>query len=81
MVCPFYELASASASQDMGPSFNTAMLLDRSGAVVGKYRKSYPTAEIFPPNSGEIGEGVLPGNLDVPVYDTDFGRVSMLICW
>ena len=72
VVCPFYELQNASASQGTGPSFNTAVLLDRSGAVVGKYRKSYPTSEIFPPNTGELSEGVLPGNLGVPVFDTDF---------
>jgi predicted amidohydrolase len=81
VVCPFYELQNASASQDAGPSFNTAVLLDRTGAVVGKYRKSYPTSEIFPPNTGELSEGILPGNLGVPVFDTDFGRISLLICW
>eukprot|EP01052_Picozoa_sp_SAG31_P029391 SAG31_NODE_2918_length_4914_cov_3.620145_3_plen_160_part_00 len=57
VVCPFYELANETSSQDTGPSFNTAVLLDRDGVVVGKYRKSYPTSEIFPRNTGELSEG------------------------
>jgi predicted amidohydrolase len=81
VVCPFYELAQRNASQDTGPSFNTAVLLDRRGAVVGKYRKSYPTSEIFGSPAGELDEGILPGNLGVPTFDTDFGRVAILVCW
>ena len=81
VVCPFYELANSSASQSAGPSFNTAVLLDREGSVVGKYRKNYPTSEIFGSPAGELDEGILPGNLGVPVFDTDFGRVAILICW
>ena len=69
VVCPFYELASAGASQDSGPMYNTAILLDRAGRQVGKYRKTFPTAEIFPPSTGEVNEGVLPGDLGVPVMD------------
>eukprot|EP01043_Picozoa_sp_COSAG02_P005723 COSAG02_NODE_157_length_32999_cov_31.863647_7_plen_585_part_00 len=69
VVCPFYELVSAEASQDAGPMYNTAILLDRAGRQVGKYRKTFPTAEIFPPSTGEVNEGVLPGNLGVPVFD------------
>ena len=45
VVCPFYELATPNASQDAGPTYNTSVLLDRTGAVVGKYRKSYPTLQ------------------------------------
>lgn len=66
VVCPFYELATPNASQDAGPTYNSAVLLDRTGAVVGKYRKSYPTATELP-NAGELAEGVLPGDLGVPV--------------
>ena len=72
VVCPFYELASAASSQDAGPMYNTAILLDRAGRQVGKYRKTFPTAEIFPPSTGEVNEGVLPGNLGVPVFDVSW---------
>jgi predicted amidohydrolase/regulation of enolase protein 1 (concanavalin A-like superfamily) len=52
--------------------YNTAVLLDRSGAIVGKYRKlQLPLAE--------VSSGVTPGNT-VPVFQTDFGRVALLIC-
>ncbi len=53
--------------------YNTAILLDRNGKLVGKYRKLYiPWTEI---DGGET-----PGQ-DVPVFDTDFGKVGMMICW
>jgi predicted amidohydrolase/regulation of enolase protein 1 (concanavalin A-like superfamily) len=52
--------------------YNTAVLLDRAGAIVGKHRKvQVPLAEV----SG----GITPGNT-VPVFQTDFGRVALLIC-
>jgi predicted amidohydrolase len=53
--------------------FNTAILLDRRGELVGTYRKLYVPRE-------EIEGGVTPGS-DAPVFDTDFGRVGMMICW
>lgn len=53
--------------------YNTAILIDRSGELLGKYRKLYVPRE-------EIEAGVTPG-LDAPVFDTDFGRVGMMICW
>lgn len=53
--------------------FNTTVLIDRAGQVVGKYRKSHlPTAEI------EIGYS--PGN-ELPVFDMDFGKVGVLTCF
>ena len=79
IVCPFYELASANSSQDMGPMWNTAILLDRTGVQVGKYRKFFPTAEIFPPSTGEVNEGVLPGDLGVPVFDVSQAKPSRAI--
>jgi len=53
--------------------FNTAILVDRDGEVVGKYRKVYLPRE-------EIEGGLTPGN-DYPVFETDFGKVGMMICW
>ncbi|MEW5975932.1 MAG: carbon-nitrogen hydrolase family protein [Acidobacteriota bacterium] len=57
-----------------GPAvYNTAVLIDRQGKVAGKYRKVYLPRE-------EIEGGLTPG-LSFPVFDTDFGRVGMMICW
>ena len=53
--------------------YNTAILLDRSGNLAGKYRKVSLPRE-------EIDGGISPGNA-FPVFDTDFGRIGMMICW
>src|SRR5437763_13031690 len=51
--------------------YNTAVLLDRTGAIIGKYHKiQLPLAEV----SG----GISPGT-DVPIFQTDFGKVALLI--
>jgi len=53
--------------------YNTAVLIDRTGRFIGKYRKVYLPRE-------EIEAGLTPGN-DYPVFRTDFGKVGMMICW
>jgi predicted amidohydrolase len=53
--------------------YNTAVLIDRDGRFVGKYRKVYIPRE-------EIEGGITPGS-DFPVFDTDFGRIGIMICW
>ena len=53
--------------------YNTAVLIDREGRVAGKYRKVYLPRE-------EIEAGCTPGDA-FPVFDTDFGRIGMMICW
>lgn len=53
--------------------YNTSVLIDRKGALVGKYRKVYLPRE-------EIEGGITPGD-SYPVFDTDFGRVGMMICY
>lgn len=52
---------------------NTAVLIDRRGKVVGTYRKVSLPRE-------EIEGGITPGS-NFPVYETDFGKVGMMICW
>ena len=53
--------------------YNTAILLDRSGRLAGKYRKVSLPRE-------EIEGGVSPGNA-LPIFETDFGKIGMMICW
>ena len=53
--------------------YNTAVLIDRTGNWIGKYRKVYLPRE-------EIEGGLTPGH-DYPVFRTDFGKVGMMICW
>ncbi|HET6217127.1 MAG TPA: carbon-nitrogen hydrolase family protein [Acidobacteriaceae bacterium] len=53
--------------------YNTAPLFDREGKLVGKYEKYYP----YDP---ELDRGVTPGS-SFPVFDTDFGKVGIMICY
>jgi predicted amidohydrolase len=55
---------------------NAAILLNREGEVAGIYRKVYPVADA----NGVLEGGVTPGN-DFPVFECDFGRLGILICW
>lgn len=53
--------------------YNTAVLIGRDGAVAGKYRKTHLPYE-------ESEAGLTPGDT-YPVFDTDFGKVGMMVCW
>ena len=53
--------------------YNTSIIIGRTGNLIGKYRKLSLPRE-------EIDGGVTPGD-SLPVFDTDFGRVGMMICW
>ena len=53
--------------------YNTAVLIDRQGRIAGRYRKTH-LAMI----EGE--DGITPG-AEYPVFDADFGKVGMMICW
>jgi predicted amidohydrolase len=53
--------------------YNSAVLLGPDGRLIGKYRKA-----CLPP--GEAEAGVAPGS-DYPVFDTQFGKVGLMICY
>jgi len=55
---------------------NAAVLIDRAGNVAGIYRKTHPIAD----EHGVFEGGVTPGTSH-PVFDCDFGRLGILICW
>jgi predicted amidohydrolase len=52
---------------------NTSVLVGRDGEVIGRYDKMFPTV-------GELEKGAVPG-CDAPCFETDLGRVGMLICF
>lgn len=53
--------------------YNTAVLLGRSGELIGTYRKVSLPRE-------EIDGGISPGST-FPTFATDFGRIGLMICW
>jgi beta-ureidopropionase len=55
-----------------------AFLIDRSGEIVGSYQKHHPVVEGSDYNQVEFGSR--PGSL-VPVFETDFGRIGIQICF
>ncbi len=67
VICPTYSRAGDNI-------YIAAILIDRSGKVIGQYNKIRPT-------DGEIESGVRPGQLDPPVFDTDFGKIGIQICF
>jgi len=67
-----YIVASLVESEDRS-IYNTAVLIDRQGKIAGKYRKVHLAVP-------EFEEGITAGR-NYPVFDTDFGRIGMMICW
>jgi N-carbamoylputrescine amidase len=72
LVVPFFEEAQT------GVYYNTAVVIERDGAVLGKYRKTH-----LPQVGPCFWEKFYfkPGNLGYPVFATSVGRVGLLICY
>lgn len=66
ILLPMYE-------RDGDRFYNATAFVDPDGEVVGTYRKLAPTP-------GEMDAGITPGEA-VPVWDTEFGRIGICICW
>jgi beta-ureidopropionase len=74
VVCPLITRKS-------GNYYNSSLLIDRKGNIAGVYHKMHPVkTEIFPDQEYK-GGGVVPGEIDQPVIETDFGKVGMQICY
>ena len=56
-----------------GVCYNSSVLLDRRGHIVGVYHKNFP---VHP----ELDWGTTPGTA-APVFELDFGRVGLCICF
>ncbi len=66
-------LVAGLLERDGKAAYNTSVLIGRDGKLIGKYRKvCLPTSE--------YNGGLAPGG-EYPVFDTDFGRIGMMICW
>ncbi len=57
--------------------FNTAVVIDADGEILGKYRKIHvPQIPLW-----EEKSYFQPGNLGFPVFSTRYGRLGVQICW
>lgn len=56
-----------------GGVYNSSYILDREGCEVGRYRKVNLTYS-------ELRRGIVNGS-DFPVFDLDFGRIGIMICF
>jgi len=53
--------------------YNSAVLIGRDGRLEGKYRKTHLPRE-------EFEAGLTPGDC-YPVFETDFGKIGLIVCW
>ena len=67
-----YIIAGIAEQGSTGTVYNTAVIIGRDGEVVGSYRKT----DIFPPAESFFALGK-----DLSVFDLDFGRVAIPICY
>jgi len=72
MICPI-------KNQREGTIRNSAILIDRQGQIAGIYDKAQPVTSSFDYTVFE--SGVQPGTADVPIFDVDFGRIGIQICY
>lgn len=69
-----YIICPIDTKDDAGRFYNSAVLIDRQGQLVGEYRKMHPTVD-------EMNYGITPGPVDPPVFQTDFGVIGIQICY
>lgn len=60
-------------SSEVHKPYNSVVLIDNQGHTLGQYRKMHLVAEENPMIS--------KGNSDYPVFDTEIGKIGMMICW
>jgi N-carbamoylputrescine amidase len=70
-------IASLFEKVDAGIYFNTAAVVDADGTYLGKYRKNH-----IPDDPGFYEKFYFsPGDTGYRVFDTQYGRFGVLICW
>ena len=56
--------------------YNTALFFDRSGTIIGKYQKIH-LADVM----GHMESSYMGAGNDMAVFDTDIGKVGMMVCY
>jgi len=62
-----------------GEEWNSAVVIGRDGSIVGMYDKAQPVTTSN--DYTQMERGITPGVVDPPVFDLDFGRVGIQICF
>jgi len=57
-----------------GEAYNAAVVVDRSGKLLGTYKKTYPVCN-------EYTDGIVPGEKGQPPVMTEYGPVGVAICF
>jgi beta-ureidopropionase len=71
IIVPIYE------REQSGVLYNTAVVIDADGSILGKYRKNH-----IPHTSGFYEKFFFkPGNLGYPVFQTRYAKVGVYICY
>ena len=71
LVCPFFEAGEG------GCFYNSAMVIDAGGAILGAYRKVHlPQIPLW-----EERYYFRPGDRGFPVFESKFGVIGVQICW
>ena len=71
VICPIRRIGE-------GKHWNSAVVLDRSGQILGIYDKVHPVTTS--PDYTVFEDGIFPGG-EPPVFDLDFGRIGIQICF
>jgi len=74
VVCPL-------VTKKDGGYYNSSILVDRGGKIAGVYHKTHPAKSELLPDQDYPGSSIIPGALDQPVIQTDFGKVGMQLCY
>ncbi|HJO96017.1 MAG TPA: nitrilase-related carbon-nitrogen hydrolase [Victivallales bacterium] len=70
LLLPYFE-------RDVVTYYNTVALFNPEGKLIGKYRKNH-----IPQNTNYQEKYYFkPGNLGYPVFNTEYGKIGVSICW
>lgn len=72
-----YLIVPLDLAEKDGTFTNSAVLIDRQGGVAGIYRKVH----LVPPLGSTVLEGGMTCGTEYAVFDCDFGRIGILICF
>lgn len=73
VICGMYE---PELNEDVR-AYNTTVVLNRDGKLIHSYRKTH----LYDAFSYQESKSVIPGNGPLQVFDTEFGKIGLLVCY